>query len=77
MTMIKYQVWYMRPEFFADGIMGILPNARDLSSTHVFLTNVMSDGGLDHVYHAMQGEVWSPDGEARALIQSKGLRTGR
>ena len=25
---------------------------------------------IDHVFHTMQGEVWSPNGEARPLIQA-------
>ena len=29
--------------------------------------------GLEDVYYKMQGEVWSPNGEARELIQSLGL----
>jgi hypothetical protein len=28
---------------------------------------------LDEVFTKMQGEIWSPNGEARELIQSKGL----
>lgn len=28
---------------------------------------------IDHVFHNMQGEVWSPNGEARELIRSLGL----
>lgn len=28
---------------------------------------------LEHVYYTMQAEIWSPNGEARGLIQSLGL----
>jgi hypothetical protein len=28
---------------------------------------------IDHVFHTMQGEVWSPNGEARSLIRALGL----
>jgi hypothetical protein len=69
---MKYQIWYMKPEFFRDGIMGKLPNPADLSATHVHLKNIEADG-IENAYYAMQGEVWSPDGEARGLIASKGL----
>jgi len=72
---MKYQVWYMRPAFFSDGITGSrLPDARNLSATHVHLKDVETTRGLEAVYTEMQGEVWSPNGEARELIQSKGLQ---
>lgn len=29
---------------------------------------------LDHIYRNLQGENWSPNGEANTLIESKGLR---
>lgn len=70
---MKYQVWYMKPEHFRDGIFGDAKfTGANLSETHVFLKEVETDG-LGAVYGAMQGEVWSPNGEARELIRSKGL----
>jgi hypothetical protein len=70
---MKYQVWYMRTEFFGDGILGTkLPNAADLGATHVHLKDIDADG-LDRAFCEMQGEIWSPNGEARDLIESKGL----
>jgi len=71
---VKYQVWYMKPDFFRAGICGALADARNLAATHVLLCNVESSDGLAHVFHAMEGEMWSPNGEARELIQSKGLQ---
>ena len=70
---MKYQVWYMKPDFFRDGICGATPDAGNLAATHVHLKDVETDRGLDGVYHTMQGEIWSPNGEARDLIRSKGL----
>jgi hypothetical protein len=65
----------MRPEFFRDGICGRLPNALDLPATHVHPTDVDSgERGLDFAYCQMQAEVWSPNGEARELIEAKGLQ---
>lgn len=69
-----YQVWYMKPEYFPQGILGQHdPNPRDLTSTHVLLKEINTNGGLDEVFRQMQGECWSPNGEARDLIQNKGL----
>ncbi len=69
---MKYQVWYMRPEFFRDGVFGKLPDAANLSATHIHLKDIETTG-LDMVYRHMQGEVWSPNAEARELIEAKGL----
>lgn len=70
---MKYQVWYMKPAFFRDGILGEkLPDAANLSCTHVHLKDVEADG-LDGVWQAMQAEHWSPNGEAYELIKCKGL----
>lgn len=41
--------------------------------THVHLLNLQAKN-LDDVYFKMQGEIWSPNGEARELIRSKDLR---
>lgn len=82
----KFAVWYMKPKWFRDGILGQLPDAGDLGKTHVHLKDIELDGTnywlgqlnsgalqLEYVFHAMQGEVWSPNGEARELIEAKGL----
>jgi hypothetical protein len=42
---------------------------RDLKQTHRFVRSVETSH-LDNVYSLMQGEVWSPRGEARSLIES-------
>jgi hypothetical protein len=75
--MAKFQIWYMRPEWFRHGILGTLPDVDNLAVTHTHLRELELDAGatqpLEAVYRAMQGEVWSPHGEARGLIESKGL----
>jgi hypothetical protein len=71
----------MRPEFFRDGTMGLkwlterqlLPRTGDLAATHVKVRSVEADN-LEAVFAGMQGEVWSPNGEARGLIRSLGLQ---
>ena len=76
----KYQVWYMKPDWFRDGIMGDEPNAFDLAKTHVLLKEIEIPAGKNYdaecetIWVAMQGENWSPNGEARPLIEEKGLR---
>jgi hypothetical protein len=68
------QIWYMKPDYFRKGTSGeggVDP--KDLTKTHVHLGNVYYTD-LEDVFKVMQGEVWSPNGEANGLIVSKGLR---
>jgi hypothetical protein len=79
--MATYSVYYMKSEFFRDGLMGydrlrnnkLLPDPDDLVKTHVFL-KMIEAGNLEQVYFKMQGEDWSPTGEARKFVAGKGLR---
>ena len=79
--MATYSVYYMKSEFFRDGLMGydwlknnnLLPDPGDLTKTHVFL-KLIEARNLDQVYFKMQGEGWSPTGGAREFVASKGLR---
>jgi hypothetical protein len=50
-----------------------LPDPENLDDTHVLL-GVISENDPEKIFHMMQGEQWSPHGEARALIQAKGLK---
>jgi hypothetical protein len=80
-TKAKFDVWYMKPEFFRDGTggvrwlrkRGLLPATADLAATHVKLRSVEADN-LEQVFRVMQGEIWSPNGEARDLIRRLGLQ---
>jgi hypothetical protein len=80
--MSAFQVWYMRPEFFRNGILGSRkPDPAKLEVTHVHLMDVEvepgfvdADQALKHIFGLMQAEDWSPNGEARDLIRSKGLQ---
>jgi len=77
---MKLQIWYMKPEWFRAGICGEEPNAKNLNATHIHLKdldvtdNVDVYGKLEKAWVTMQGENWSPDGEARPLIEAKGLQ---
>jgi hypothetical protein len=67
----------MRPEWFREGNLARhKPDPRNLSATHIHLRDIElpDDAGLERVFHEQQGEVWSPSGEARDLIRSKGLQ---
>ncbi len=77
------QIWYMKPEWFHNGILGVevmkltgrMPDRDDLTKTHVLLKE-LDARSLDAAWRAMQGENWSygdAQAEAQALIESKGL----
>lgn len=74
------QVWYLRPEMFRNFSMGYAwakereprfsPNT--LSNTHILLGEIQ-ETDLDKIFGMMQGEFWSPKGEAFGLMGSLGL----
>jgi hypothetical protein len=68
--MPTYQILYARrPTFHASGTFGTpLVTAVVLRSTHVRLCDVEADS-LDDAWCQMQGENWSPNGEARPLLK--------
>jgi len=69
---MKYQIWYMKPSFLR-GIVGKSPDPNDLSATHVHLKDIEADNRED-AFDRMQAGIWSPNGDALDLIQSKELQ---
>jgi hypothetical protein len=75
------KVWYMKPDFFRDGMMSVawlekdgkLPTLATLEQTHVCVGTL----NIDHpeeAWQMMQGEFWSPKGEANSFILGLGLQ---
>ncbi len=82
-TLEKFEIWYMKPSFFRDGIMGmkwlikqnLIPVESRLDQTHTKVCDVsIPDGSMEEAFASQQAERWSPNGEARELIESLGLR---
>lgn len=69
---MKYQVWFMTSKFFRYGSFGKLPDPFNLSATHVHLRDI-EETSLERAWALMQGDVCSPNSEARQLIEAKGL----
>jgi hypothetical protein len=75
------EIWFVKPEYFSRFIFGVkaappslLPvSLTALAVTHIHLGSV-AECDLEAIFQAMQGEAWSPSGEARELILSKGLQ---
>lgn len=73
-----YDVYYAKQPIFMDpeDVTG-----ENLTSTHTLVKRVHIDNEngdseamcLERVYHHMQGEVWSPEGQARPLIEALDL----
>ena len=72
--MPEFQMYYARqPTFQASGMYGSpLLTIETLAKSHVFVRTVEALD-LDGALWNSQGEVWSPNGEAKPLIQSLGL----
>jgi hypothetical protein len=82
-SMIGYE---QHPEFminlslgqkFANKNSNHLLNKESINETHVSIgefnfKNLKNIGSLDELFHVFQGEVWSPNGEARDLIEKSG-----
>jgi hypothetical protein len=79
----KVKVWYMKPDSFrnfSDGIhrgisYGYKFDPKNLEATHTLLGECSGGPFVNcgDVAFQLQGEIWSPNGEARSLIESKDL----
>lgn len=77
--MAAFTVWYCKPASLPAALLGTacgrkppVPRVSTLAETHTELGRFEARD-LEDLFVRMQGEVWSPNGEARPLIQSKGL----
>lgn len=75
------RIWYVRPEHRRDYSGGYewlkrqgipVPDAKTIGQTHVKLGSIDSEN-LHEIYQLMQGEHWSPGGEANDLLTYLGL----
>ena len=74
-------VWYAEDDALRDLLMGSdfclkheipLPTRATLKRTHKLLGTVGTHNP-DEIFNMMQGEAWSPNGEARAFISHLGI----
>ncbi len=71
--MKTYLVYYQRPSALFTFFERLDLCVKSLHKTHAFVRRVKAMK-REEVFGAMQGENWSPNGEARPLIEKKGLR---
>jgi hypothetical protein len=76
------KVWYAKPgpamdlaygQRNASQYRGVVIDPANMEKTHVLLGEIAGAGTLEQVWMALQGENWSPNGEARNLIERLGL----
>jgi hypothetical protein len=73
------EVWYWKDDMGRDMMMGKnflikynkMPDPANLAATHVKLGSV-KETNPEKVFRMMQGEIWSPEGQARNFIQASG-----
>lgn len=75
----KTEVWYWKDSYasltfgFDYAVKeGRLPDCKNLEKTHVKL-GTLAETNKERIYQMLQGEVWSPNGEANKLIRSLGI----
>jgi hypothetical protein len=68
------EIWYQTPKYFQDhaGMDTDSCDPENLEATHTLLGKC-DEHDLEKVFYNMQGEIWSPEGEARDTIRIKGL----
>jgi len=66
-----YGVYYQTDPTFGFGDRKI--NLDSIELTHTYLGFIRAED-LDEVFYRMQGDYWSPAGEARNLIKGLGLK---
>jgi predicted amino acid dehydrogenase len=80
----KIEIWYAKDLFFCEASIGRIEefDPHNLEKTHVLLGTIsggLIDGGntltqnIESIFYLMQGEKWSPNGEANTLILDKDL----
>jgi hypothetical protein len=69
---IRYEIWYVNPSDDRERFFNpILPDPKHLKKSHTKVANYLSiTNDLEKIYYDMQGECWSPQGEARDLIKN-------
>jgi len=73
------EIWYWKEDFARDAMMGaafmkkqgVLPTPETVPDNYVLIGKV-AETNPDKIFHMMQGEIWSPEGQARNMIRQSG-----
>lgn len=69
---MKCNIWYCKPEYSREYSRTAKPTINRVKHTHVLLKTIEASCA-DEAWQKMQGEFWSPKGEANGLIAGLGL----
>lgn len=68
----RFEVWYSKR--FAVSCLGDQQvDVANMEATHTYLCGMRAES-MDEIFAGMQGENWSPNGEARPIIEALGLQ---
>lgn len=73
------EIWYWKEDFARDAMMGskfmtkqgVMPTPDTVPDNYVLIGKIR-ETNPDKIFHMMQGEIWSPEGQARDLISQSG-----
>lgn len=76
----KTEIWYFKPNkdvnknfmLFEINKLKLPKNYEDIAKTHILLGSI-NEIDKEKIFYKLQGEIWSPNGEARSLIKKLGL----
>lgn len=79
--MATYSVYYMKPDWITNGLLGSQPDAKNLEATHTLLEQLRMDvlpnkdiyNVLGHIFEWMQSEKWDFDRFNQTKIAKLGL----
>lgn len=74
--MQTYKIYYQTQDTFLKSMSSFGVShitLKDINETHIYLKDIEANS-LSEVFRNMQGEIWSPNGEANELIRSKEIR---
>jgi hypothetical protein len=80
----KTEIWYQTPDTWnkakKTGLLPFQPDSKNMRATHSLLGSIapcpngeFDETDLEEIFTKMQGEFWSPNGEARTMIRSRNL----
>ncbi len=73
------EIWYWKEDFARDAMMGaafmkkqgVMPTPETVPDNYVLIGKV-AETNPDKIFHMMQGEIWSPEGQANKMIRASG-----
>jgi len=72
--MKTFDVYYQKPQTRLErSFEAAHVTLENIRKTHMLVRGAVSALDIDNLFYLMQGEIWSPNGEARPLIQKLGL----